>query len=89
MDYCDINHGGAYTPDDDAPGECAECGAELVYLECAVCDGYGATDPDCGCAACGGNGGTWQCPDEAHHDDDEFLRQPESAQDNYVLRGGL
>jgi hypothetical protein len=93
MDYSDIDHGGAYTPDDE-PGVCEECGAELVFVECAVCDGNGelqlSSDPDDRqeCTAGDGNGGTWECPDEAHHDD-EFLRQPESAQDTYVLGGGV
>lgn len=55
---------------------CSRCGYELIWEDCALCDGSGYMDAydddpfwyDPGdiraCSECGGYGGWWWCPNE-------------------------
>lgn len=60
MDASDINHGGAYTPDDEDLGECSTCGQLLAYDTCEGCAGSGWRD-DGRCQECDGGGEVLVC----------------------------
>lgn len=60
MDYCDITHGGAFTPDDEDYGNCSTCGDPLYYDCCPRCGGDGVNG-DGRCEECAGNGEVLFC----------------------------
>jgi hypothetical protein len=50
-------------PDDD--DYCPTCGAELVFVQSATCEGEGRMELG-HCHACMGDGGKYECPNEPH-----------------------
>lgn len=61
MDASDINHGGAYTPDDEDLGDCSTCGKPLTYDTCQCCVGGGYAQDGQPCQECSGTGDVLAC----------------------------